>query len=52
MNQNLFAQLAMYIGGFGISGIVEEQSQFTVVQRVLFYLGFLILSYILFTTKL
>ena len=51
MNQDLFGQVALYIGGFGISDNIVSRLGFTFEQKILFYLGFLLLSYILLTTK-
>ena len=48
MGTELFGQLAMYIGGFGISDNFVKQMNFNVRQKYIFYCGSLFLSYLLF----
>ena len=52
MNIDLFAQLAMYIGGFGISDLLVKNLHLTNEKKLMFYVSLFCLSYALFHIKL
>ena len=52
MNQEKFAQLTMYLAGFGLVDLFVRRINLTDNQKILFYSGIACISYYLFTTKL
>ena len=52
MKQEEFAQLAMYLAGFGFVDLFVRKINLTDNQKILFYGGIACISYYLFTTKL
>ena len=52
MNQEKFAQMTMYLAGFGLVDLFIRKINLTDNQQILFYIGIACTSYYLFTTKL
>ena len=52
MKQEEFAQLAMYLAGFGLVDLLVRKINLTDNQILIFYGGIACISYYLFTSKL